>query len=66
MMIDGPCHGCGERVIGCHASCERYKAYSAACEKERKSRLAVCLERTGETRRHLRWLDYERRKSKGG
>lgn len=65
-MIDGPCHGCGERVVGCHASCERYKEFSAACKKERKSRLTVCLERTGETRRHLRWLDYERRKKQGG
>lgn len=23
-----PCHGCGDRQIGCHSSCERYAEYT--------------------------------------
>lgn len=22
-----PCHGCGDRQIGCHGSCEKYKKF---------------------------------------
>ena len=29
-----PCHGCKDRVIGCHSSCEKYAEY----DRENKQR----------------------------
>lgn len=65
-MNDAPCRDCVSREVGCHAGCERYKAYADGREKVRQNRQDFIIERTGEKRRHQRWLDYEKRKSKGG
>ena len=65
-MNDAPCRDCTSREVGCHAGCERYKAYADGRERVRQNRQDFCIERTGEKRRHQRWLDYEKRKSKGG
>lgn len=38
-----PCHGCEDRIVGCHSVCEKYKAYrkwldgqNEVAEKERR------------------------------
>lgn len=65
-MNNAPCRDCASREVGCHAGCERYKAYAERREKVRQNRQDFCIERTGESRRHKRWLEYEGRKNKGG
>ena len=65
-MNNAPCRDCASREVGCHAGCERYKAYADGRERVRQNRQDFCIERTGESRRYKRWLEYEGRKNKGG
>lgn len=32
-MLDIPCGGCTDRIIGCHSNCERYSAYRTQIDK---------------------------------
>lgn len=36
-MKCGPCKGCEERFIGCHATCERYIEWKALVDLEREA-----------------------------
>ena len=36
-MKCGPCKGCEDRVIGCHATCERYIEWKMLVDLEREA-----------------------------
>lgn len=36
--LRGPCEGCPDRSIECHASCSAYRAYVDKCEELRRGR----------------------------
>lgn len=65
-MIDSPCHGCGERAVGCHAAYESYKAYADRRKQALENRYMVCLEGTSRKRSHERFLKFQRKTQKGG
>ena len=31
-VIDGPCHYCKDRKVGCHGKCDKYKEYRKAVD----------------------------------
>lgn len=37
-MKCGPCKGCEDRIIGCHATCERYMVWKEGLDLERELR----------------------------
>ena len=32
-----PCHGCEDRICGCHAKCERFKAWKQEFQKKKEA-----------------------------
>lgn len=38
-VVDCPCEGCGDRIVGCHSTCKKFERYSekvASVKKRRK------------------------------
>ena len=60
-MIDSPCHGCGERAVGCHAACERYKAYADRCKSESAYFQEISVGYTAAHRNNERWAKLQKK-----
>lgn len=57
----GPCKGCQDRVIGCHATCERYMAWKELVDLEREARKqqsSIAYQITSAM--HEKWLKWRR------
>ena len=37
-MIQGPCHHCPDRKVGCHSECHRYKVYQEQIDDLKKKK----------------------------
>lgn len=53
--MNAPCHGCEERVPGCHAECRKYKAYH-------EERLNILKQRRAQITKRVEIESYKRKK----